>query len=88
MNYRIIIENKAEKESKKIPQKFRVAIDQAILELSLNPRPKKAIQLTVGNGYRIRIGNYRVLYTIDDGARVVVVYRLKSRSESTYKNLT
>ena len=86
MNYRIIIENKATKEADKIPLKYRTAIDDTILSFALNPRPRNAIKLTDRNGYRIRVGNYRILYTIDDEAKVVVVYRIKIRGESTYKH--
>jgi len=62
MNYRIIIENKATKEADKIPLKYRTAIDDTILSFALNPRPRNAIKLTDRNGYRIRVGNYRILY--------------------------
>ncbi|MDD5092506.1 MAG: type II toxin-antitoxin system RelE/ParE family toxin [Candidatus Wallbacteria bacterium] len=42
------------------------------------------MKLTVQEGYRLRIGDYRVLYTIDDKNKIVVIYRIKSRSERTY----
>jgi len=85
VSYRIIIERRAEKDSAKVPRNHREAIDKAILSLSSNPRPGNAIKLTDREGYRIRSGAYRILYTIDDEAKVVVVYRIKIRSESTYK---
>lgn len=65
MSYRIIIERKAEKEASKIPSFLRENIDKAILDLSHNPRPHGCKKLTDKEGYRIRIGNYRILYTID-----------------------
>ena len=85
MSYRIVIEIKAQKEASKIPHQYRSAIDQTIRSLSNDPRPRKALKLTDMNGYRIRTGNYRILYTIDDKARVVVVYRIKIRGKSTYR---
>jgi mRNA interferase RelE/StbE len=84
MSYKIVIEMKAQKEASKIPHKYRSAIDQTICALSKDPRPRKALKLTDLNGYRIRTGNYRILYTIDDEASVVVVYRIKIRGKSTY----
>jgi len=66
LTYRIIIERKAEKEAEKIPFKFRQAIDKELMLLASNPRPSGSKKLTDREGYRIRIGNYRVLYTIDD----------------------
>ena len=86
MSYRIVIEKKAQKESEKIPDSYREAIDKAILSLSSNPRPHNAIKLTDREGYRIRTGVYRILYTIDDEAKIIVVYRIKIRGKSTYKD--
>lgn len=85
MSYKLVIERKAEKEASKIPPRHRGAIDSAILALAQNPRPRGCKKLTDKEGYRIRIGDYRVLYTIDDEAKVVVIYRIKIRSEATYK---
>lgn len=83
--YKIIIEKKAEKETEKIPLKFRHTIDKEILALAADPRPHNCKKLTEKEGYRIRIGNYRVLYTIDDAAKTIVIYRIKIKGKSTYK---
>ena len=85
MTYKIIIERKAAKEADKIPWKYRSAIDKVILSLAFNPRPLHCKKLTEKEGYRIRVSNYRVLYTIDDEAKVVVIYRIKIKSKATYK---
>ena len=85
VSYKLIIERKAEKDAAKIPHHLRVSIDKAILALAQNPRPRGSKKLTDKEGYRIRVGDYRVLYTIDDTARAVVIYRIKIRSEATYK---
>ncbi len=85
MNYRIVIERKAEKEAGKIPSKHRSAIDFAILSLAANPRPRDSKKLTEKEGYRIRAGNYRILYSIDDAAKTVIIYRIKIKGKSTYK---
>lgn len=85
MNYKVIIERKAEKEALKIPLPFRTNIDKAILNLSQNPRPPGCKKLTDKEGYRIRVADYRILYTIDDRSKMVVVYRIKIRGKDTYK---
>ncbi|MBI5376994.1 MAG: type II toxin-antitoxin system RelE/ParE family toxin [Candidatus Schekmanbacteria bacterium] len=85
MIYKIIIERKAEKEAEKIPIKYRTAIDRAILSLTSNPRPHGSKKLTEKEGYRIRAGNYRILYTVDDTAKTVIVYRIKIKGKTTYK---
>lgn len=51
------------------------------LALAKNPKPHASKKLTDKEGYHIRVGNYRILYTIDDKAKVVVIYRIKIRGE-------
>ena len=85
MTYRIIIERKAEKEADTIPAKYRLAVDKEISALASNPRPINSKKLTEKEGYRIKVGNYRILYTIDDKGKTVIVYRINRRNESTYK---
>lgn len=85
MSYKIVIERKAQKEAERIPTKFRSTIDKVILALAAEPRLHGSKKLTDKEGYRIRISNYRVLYTIDDEARVVVIYRIKTKGKSTYR---
>ena len=84
MSYTIIIEKKAQKEAEPIPAKNRAAIDKAISSLSFNPSPVGSKKLTDKEGYRIRIGSYRVLYMIDHKTKLVVIYRIKIRSKHTY----
>ena len=64
MIHKIVIEKKARKEADDIPEKYRASIDSGILSLASNPRPHAAKKLTEKEGYRIRSGNYRILYTI------------------------
>lgn len=85
MTYTVIIERKAQKEAANIPIKYRSIIDKAILSLAFDPRPHGSKKLTDKEGYRIRAGNYRILYTIDDEAKIVVIYRIKIKGKSTYK---
>ena len=85
MTYRIIVERKAQKEAQTIPAKNRSAIDKEILSLAFNPRPYGSKKLTEKEGYRIRTGNYRILYTIDDETKTVVIYRIKIKGKTTYK---
>ena len=85
MTYRILVEKRIEKDFRRVPVHDRQRIDRAILALASNPRPHGCKKLTDKDGYRVRIGDYRVLYTIDDESRTVVVYRVKIRSEKTYK---
>lgn len=53
-----------------------------ILTLASDPRPHGALKLTGDGGYRLRAGNFRILYRIDDAAGKVFVYRVKHRREA------
>ena len=83
--YRIVIGRKAEKEAGNIPLPQRHKIDNAIFSLANNPRTHNCRKLTHKEGYRIRVGNYRVLYTVDDDTKTIVVYRIKIKGKGTYK---
>jgi mRNA interferase RelE/StbE len=65
--YKVYIEKSAQKEIKKIPIEDLQKILEEIKKLSINPRPNGCRKLSVSkDDWRIRIGNYRVVYEIDD----------------------
>jgi mRNA interferase RelE/StbE len=81
--YRLIILNSAQKEIRKLPQAEAERIIRMIKLLPNEPRPsgcKKSV--ATKNSYRIRIGNYRVLYLIDDVISIVEVSGVKHRREA------
>jgi mRNA interferase RelE/StbE len=59
-------------------------VDAKLRALATNPRPRgvKKLRGRQGEGWRVRVGNYRILYTIDDAARVVSVYRIVPRARA------
>jgi mRNA interferase RelE/StbE len=83
--YHIIIEEKARKEAKIVPAKHRAVIDRKIFSLASNPRPPSSQKLTEKEGYRLSAGNYRILYTVDDEMKTVVIYRIKTKGKNVYK---
>lgn len=62
-------------------------IRTAINALSNEPRPMGAIQLEK-DIYRIRIGNYRVIYKIYEDEKLILIGRVVRRSEGTYKRIS
>jgi mRNA-degrading endonuclease RelE of RelBE toxin-antitoxin system len=89
-------EKQFEKVLSKIPGKeIRSEIIKTVEDLALNPRPfgekpfkmlKPPIQFYRFTAqYRIRIGNYRVLFDVDDTRKIVWILALRKRSEKTYK---
>ena len=81
MSYQLVVEKGIGRDVRNIPHANKIRIDKALQALSGNPRPAGCTKLTAKEGYRIRVGNYRILYTIDDQARTIVVYRIKHRRE-------
>ncbi|MBI5034866.1 MAG: type II toxin-antitoxin system RelE/ParE family toxin [Chloroflexi bacterium] len=76
---------RVERELDKIPSRDFARVADAIQQLAQNPRPFGVIKLA-GNVHRIRVGRFRVIYEIDDTAKIVVITSVKKRSESTYKS--
>ena len=76
--YRILIENRVKREIKRFRNEILRKIISTIEELKLDPRPAGVKKLIEKDGWRIRIGNYRIL--LDDKNKVVV-YRIRDRKE-------
>jgi mRNA interferase RelE/StbE len=82
VNYRIEIKPSAADALARIPNPHRRRIARKIDRLAEKPRPRGARALTGGTSlYRIRVGNYRVVYQIQDDALLVLVVRIGSRGD-------
>ena len=79
--YSVIIERNALKSLSKIPNKDAKKIESAISDLAEDPRPIGYIQLKGQSGFRIRVGNYRVIYEINDGELMILVVEIGNRKE-------
>lgn len=79
--YKLRILSAAQKDLDRLPSKIFHKIKNEIILLSKNPRPYGTLKLTNENGYRIRAGDYRLLYRIDDKAKEILIYRVKHRKE-------
>lgn len=77
---------RVEKEIAKIHPADRKCIIAAIRQLPDDPRPPGIRQLEP-NVYRLRIGNYRVIYKVLEAEKVILIGRVVRRSESTYRDL-
>jgi mRNA interferase RelE/StbE len=71
----------AAKELEGVPTKDRQRIVRRIEALAAEPRPAGAEKLSGDDKYRIRQGDYRILYEIQDAQLVVVVVRIGNRRE-------
>lgn len=80
--YKISIRSKALKELSKLPKKQQIAISRAIKALSENPLPHGYKKLRGAfDAYRIRIGDYRVIYSILDDQLIIDVIRIRHRKD-------
>ncbi len=81
MMYSIVITEYAIRQLKKINRQMVASIQEAIAELALNPRPHNYIKLTNIEAYRIRVGNYRVIYEINDNVLIITVVEIADRKQ-------
>ena len=81
-NYRIEFNKKYLKDLEKIPSKMQKQISEKIRDLAFNPRPKGCKKLQGSHDlYRIRCGDYRVVYTIHDGVLLILIVEVGHRRE-------
>jgi mRNA interferase RelE/StbE len=79
--YRIEIKKSAAKELKKIKGNDQERIIERIQGLARDPRPSGSKKLSGEEKYRIRQGNYRILYQIFDNTVLVVVVKIGHRRD-------
>jgi len=56
-------------------------IGERIEALANDPHPPQSLRLTGSSGFRLRVGDYRVLYEVDDATRLITVLRVRHRRE-------
>lgn len=78
--------SRVKRELKRIPKSELTRIGAAVSALGEEPRPSGVVQLE-SNIYRIRVGEYRVIYKVYDEEERVLIGRVVDRSESTYRRI-
>jgi mRNA interferase RelE/StbE len=79
--YEIFLLSAAQKDLDKLDPSIFTRILKEIRALSEDARPPGCLKLTTECGYRIRIGDYRILYRIDDSSKRIFIYRIKHRKD-------
>jgi len=82
--YRILYSEKVLKELNELENQIYLKTRDKILSLEQEPMPVGSIKLTNQAGYRIRVGNYRILYEIDDKLKIVNLLKIGHR-KNIYK---
>lgn len=81
MTYKVTILRRAQKELGALAGEAYDRVRDAIAGLAEDPRSPGCLKLTGRDGWRIRIGNYRVVYEIDDSGQVVTVLHVGHRRD-------
>ena len=81
MSYSVFILRQAQGELGKLPEESYERVKEAIRRLSGEQRPSGCKKLTNREGWRIRVGDYRVIYEIDNKTRVVTVLHVGHRRD-------
>ena len=81
MPYSINIVPAAEKDFKKIPSRIQTRIREKIIGLKKEPRPRGTKRLQASSCYRIRSGDYRIIYEINDREYLVTILAVGHRRE-------
>ncbi|MGH9303841.1 MAG: type II toxin-antitoxin system RelE family toxin [Acidimicrobiales bacterium] len=82
MTYRVVLAPSAARELRKLDPNVRRRIQAALDLLATDPRPPAAVRLVGGAGeWRVRTGDYRIIYEIKDDQLLVLVVRMAHRRE-------
>jgi mRNA interferase RelE/StbE len=79
--YTVFILPSAQKQLNKLPNAIATRIEDKLMELERDPRPTGCKKLKGRDAWRIRIGDYRVIYEISDGVLIVTVIAIGHRRE-------
>jgi mRNA interferase RelE/StbE len=80
--YKVTITGRAERELKRLDRQVKNRVVKAVLDLASNPRPGGCLKVKSEEGvWRIRIGDWRIGYQVNDASLEVVIIRIGHRSE-------
>ena len=87
MAYSINIKKSVEKDLRKLPTSVISRVIEAIENLKDDPYPRQSKKLkSTEKTYRLRVGNYRIIYQVDEERKEIVIYHVRHR-ENVYEKL-
>ena len=81
MNYEVFILRRAQKALAEVPVRDYKRLKASIAALAVDPRPQGCLKLSARQGWRIRMGDYRVIYEVDDRNRTITVLDIGNRKD-------
>ena len=86
-SYKVVPKPSVEKDLRSLPKSTIVRVLRQIDGLGVDPFPRQTVKLEGGEGlYRIRVGDYRIIYGVDRAAKQVIVHHVRHRRE-VYRKL-
>ena len=86
-DHRVELAPAAQRQLRRLPPGDAARIRGPILALAIEPRPPGALKITGTRFWRLRVGEMRVVYLIEEAASIVPVLKVARRSESTYRRV-
>ena len=85
--WRVELAPAAQRQLRRLPPGDAARTRGPVLALGIDPRPPGATKLVDSDAWRLRVGDLRIIYLIDDEARLIVILKVARRSESTYRRV-
>jgi mRNA interferase RelE/StbE len=80
--YNVVVQRNAQKQLNGLPRQSQARVMRAIDGLSIDPRPPGVVKLSgEENLYRVRAGDYRIVYSIQDAALLVLIVKVGDRKD-------
>ena len=86
MSYQLKLLRDVEKQLRRIPKKQQERLVETMRSLRIEPRPHGCEHLQ-DELFRVKVGEYRIIYAVFDDEVVIVICKLGRRTENTYRNL-
>ncbi len=84
--YEILFKRQVEKDLRKIDRRYKKTILDEIEKLKKSPRPSTSRKLTnTEMTHHLRIGDYRVIYQVDDNSKVITIFYIRHRKDAYKK---
>lgn len=77
----------AQRQLRRLPPGDAARLRSPILALAIKPRPPGAVKLAGTDFWRLRVGDLRIVYLVEDPAGLIIVLKVARRSESTYRRV-
>ncbi|MEM2506017.1 MAG: type II toxin-antitoxin system RelE/ParE family toxin [Nitrososphaeria archaeon] len=83
--YKLKVTRRFERDFRKLEIKLKIRLDSAIRKLAEDPKMGKPLRVELSGKWSLGVGDYRIIYTIDEKEKVVILYNVRHRKKFTGK---